>query len=109
MSSSSAVKDAFWDVQKVWEKIRDSRIAIENPEELPNASSPPVSEQDLSGRLLKLLAERESFDSYVLSQELGKDHQQVVGAIKSIHSLGEVSDKKLIMVPAAPVQDFPTQ
>lgn len=41
-------------------------------------------------QLLKLLAERGSFDSYDLSQELVKDHQVVVGTIKSLHSLGEV-------------------
>lgn len=42
-------------------------------------------------QLLKLLAERGSFDSYDLSQELVKDHQVIVGTIKSLHSLGEVS------------------
>ena len=41
--------------------------------------------------LLKLLAERGTLDSYDLSQELHKDHQTVVGTIKSLHSLGEVS------------------
>ena len=43
-------------------------------------------------QLLKLLAERGSFDSYDLSQELVKDHQVIVGTIKSLHSLGEVSN-----------------
>lgn len=42
-------------------------------------------------QLLKLLAERGSLDSYDLSQELSKDHQVIVGTIKSLHSLGEVS------------------
>ena len=46
---------------------------------------------DLSEVLLKLLAEKDSFDSYNLSKELGKDHQQVVGVIKSLQSLGNVS------------------
>ena len=41
--------------------------------------------------LLKLLANRDSFDSYKVSKELGKNHQQVVGAIKSLQSLGTVS------------------
>ena len=41
--------------------------------------------------LLVLLAERGSFNSYELSKELGKDHQQVVGAIKSLQTLGLVS------------------
>ena len=42
-------------------------------------------------QLLKLLADRGSFDSYDLSVELGRDHQVVVGTIKSLHSLGEVN------------------
>lgn len=41
-------------------------------------------------QLLKLLAERGSFDSYDLAQELHKDHQAIVGTIKSLHSFGEV-------------------
>ena len=45
--------------------------------------------------LLKILASRDSFDSYKLSGELGKDHQQVVGAIKSLQSLGTVSDQHI--------------
>ena len=52
----------------------------------------PVSDQE---QLLELLAERGSFDSYVLSQELIKDHQAIVGTIKSLHSLGEVRVLKL--------------
>ena len=47
-----------------------------------------VSDQE---HLLKLLAERGTLDSYELSQELAKDHQAIVGTIKSLHSLGEVS------------------
>ena len=41
--------------------------------------------------LLKLLAERGSLDSYEYSKETGCDHQAVVGAIKSLESLGDVS------------------
>lgn len=51
------------------------------------AMATPASDQE---QLLKLLVERGSFDSYDLSQELVKDHQAVVGTIKSLHSLGEV-------------------
>lgn len=49
-----------------------------------------VSDQE---QLLKLLAERGSLDSYDLSQELDKDHQAIVGTIKSLHSLGRVRRK----------------
>ena len=49
------------------------------------------SDEDLGARLLRLLACRDSFDSYKLSQELRVDHQQVVGAIKSVQSVGDVS------------------
>lgn len=49
------------------------------------------SDAALSEVLLETLADRDSFDSYKLSQELGKDHQRVVGAIKSLQSIGNVS------------------
>ena len=49
------------------------------------------SDQDIGEQLLKLLAERSSVDSYQLSQELQKEHQLIVGAIKSLQSLGNVS------------------
>ena len=45
----------------------------------------------LSGVLLKVLEERGRFDSYELSKELDKDHQYVVGVIKSLQSVGSVS------------------
>ena len=41
--------------------------------------------------ILKLLEEREVLDTYDLSQEFNKEHQQVVGTIKSLSSLGDVS------------------
>ncbi len=47
--------------------------------------------EDLGKVLLNHLAAKGSFNSYELSRELGKDHQQVVGAINSIQSLGDVS------------------
>ena len=49
------------------------------------------SDQDIGEQLLKLLAERGSVDSYQLSQELQKEYQLIVGAIKSLQSLGNVS------------------
>ena len=54
-----------------------------------------TSESDQE-HLLKLLAERGTLDSYDLSQELHKDHQAVVGTIKSLHSLGEVSSSSFM-------------
>ena len=53
-----------------------------------HAMATAASDQE---QLLKLLAERGSFDSYDLSHELHRDHQTIVGVIKSLHSLGEVS------------------
>ncbi len=46
---------------------------------------------DMNEKLLLLLAEREGFDTLELSKELNIDHQKVVGAVKSIQSLGDVS------------------
>ena len=47
--------------------------------------------EDLGELLLRLLADRDGLDSYELSQELGKDHQLLIGAIKSLHTLPDVS------------------
>ena len=54
------------------------------------------SDQDIGEQLLKLLAERGSVDSYQLSQEFQKEHQLIVGAIKSLQSLGNVSTQAQI-------------
>ena len=81
----------FWDVQAIWARAKDSPIALGRCiEAKTNSSSLKPGAGELREKLLKLLAVRGSFDSYQLSQELGKDHQQVVGAIKSVQSLGEV-------------------
>ena len=40
--------------------------------------------------LLKFLSDRGSLDSYGYAQETGSEHQAVVGAIKSLESLGDV-------------------
>ena len=41
--------------------------------------------------ILKLLKERDVLDTYDLSLEFKVDHQQIVGTIKSLSSLGDVS------------------
>ena len=46
---------------------------------------------DLSETLLKLIAERGQITSLAVARELGIDHQKVVGAVKSLQSLGEVN------------------
>ena len=50
---------------------------------------------DLSERLLHYLDEHESFNSLKLAEKLGEDHQRIVGAIKSLQSLGNVSQSLL--------------
>ena len=42
--------------------------------------------EDLGEVILRVLEERESVDSYELSRELEKEHQVVVGIIKSLQS-----------------------
>ena len=48
------------------------------------------SVSELCGTLLQLLDDRGSIDSYEVAKELDKDHQLVVGAVKSLQSLGNV-------------------
>ena len=48
-------------------------------------------EQELDGLILHTLEQRGRLDSYEFSKELGKGHQTVVGAIKSLQSVGNVS------------------
>ena len=48
--------------------------------------------EELAEFILKVLEERGSVDTYDLSLEIGKDHQLVVGAVKSLQSLGDVSE-----------------
>ena len=42
-------------------------------------------------QLLKFLSDRDSLDSYQYARDTGCEHQAVVGAIKSLESLGDVS------------------
>ena len=41
--------------------------------------------------LLHVLSTTDSVDSYEYAQQIGKDHQLVVGAVKRLESLGDVS------------------
>ena len=47
--------------------------------------------EELNEILLGRVAERGRLDTYEFSQETGRDHQAVVGAVKSLRSLGDVS------------------
>ena len=49
-----------------------------------------MADSELADLLLKLVADRGSIDSYEVAKELHKDHQLVVGAIKSLQSMGNV-------------------
>lgn len=55
------------------------------------ATSTDVAPQEL----LKIVADQGNLDSYKYSQESGKDHQAIVGVIKSLASLGDVSQGQL--------------
>lgn len=45
---------------------------------------------ELPDKVLRVLSERESVDSIQLAEELEEDHQRIVGAVKSLQSLGGV-------------------
>lgn len=47
--------------------------------------------QSLDKVVLEALEERGSIETYEFSKELGKDHQSIVGSVKSVHALGDVS------------------
>ncbi len=50
-----------------------------------------MANKELSAEdILKLLVGRETVDTYDLSQEFNSDHQQIIGAVKSLSSLGDV-------------------
>lgn len=42
--------------------------------------------------VLEALEERGSLETFEFAKELGKDHQAIVGSVKSIHALGDVSE-----------------
>ena len=43
--------------------------------------------------VLETLEERGSLETFEFAKELGKDHQAIVGNVKSIHALGDVSER----------------
>ena len=43
--------------------------------------------------VLETLQERGSLETFEFAKELGKDHQAIVGSVKSIHALGDVSER----------------
>ena len=49
--------------------------------------------------VLEALEERGSLETFEFAKELGKDHQAIVGSVKSIHALGDVSDMNVHCIP----------
>ena len=47
--------------------------------------------QSLERLVLEAVEERGSIETFEFAKELGKDHQSIVGSVKSIHALGDVS------------------
>lgn len=47
--------------------------------------------QSLERLVLEAVEERGSIETFEFAKELGKDHQAIVGSVKSIHALGDVS------------------
>ena len=47
---------------------------------------------DLGEQILQILEQKGRLDSYEFSQETSREHQSVVGAIKSLQSVGNVSE-----------------
>lgn len=43
--------------------------------------------------VLEAVEERGSIETFEFAKELGKDHQSIVGSVKSIHALGDVSEE----------------
>ena len=58
-----------------------------------NVSHPAVKKSvmaELAEKLLQLIAEKEQINTLNVAKELSVDHQKIVGAVKSLQSLGEV-------------------
>lgn len=49
--------------------------------------------QSLDRLVLEAVEERGSIETFEFAKECGKDHQSIVGSIKSIHALGDVNFK----------------
>ena len=46
----------------------------------------------LSETILKVIADRGKLDTWNYSLEIERDHQSIIGAVKSLESLGDVSE-----------------
>ena len=53
---------------------------------------------ELAEQLLVILAERGEINTLEISKELNADHQKLVGAVKSLQSLGEVCARWLNVI-----------
>ena len=49
--------------------------------------------QSLDRLVLEAVEERGSIETFEFAKECGKDHQSIVGSVKSIHALGDVCFK----------------
>lgn len=49
--------------------------------------------QSLDRLVLEAVEERGSIETFEFAKEVGKDHQSIVGSVKSIHALGDVRKK----------------
>lgn len=58
------------------------------------ASFPKMAAESLNQLILEKVNENGSVDSLRLSEEINKDHQLLVGAVKSLQTLGNVSMSK---------------
>lgn len=51
--------------------------------------------QSLDRLVLEAVEERGSIETFEFAKECGRDHQSIIGSVKSIHALGDVSFKSL--------------
>lgn len=56
-----------------------------------------MNSQSLDKVILETLEKRGSVETLELAKELGKDHQLIVGIVKSIQSLGDVSCTRVVI------------
>lgn len=49
-------------------------------------------DQELADLILQILEQKGQLDSYDFAKETGREHQTIVGAIKSLQSVGNVSE-----------------
>ena len=53
---------------------------------------------DIAAEILQLVANRGTVESLQVAKQLNVDHQKVVGAVKSLQSLGNVSEDRTFCV-----------